>query len=88
MNLSNLGKISSKLPTVHQARRRDEVQRIREQGMLPSFNDPVEFIKKLADAVNNSIFGRIGETSRATNVSGKRDLKVPTPCRTDSKGLR
>ena len=30
MNLSNLGKMSSKLPTVHQARWRDEVQWIRE----------------------------------------------------------
>ena len=29
MNLSNLGKMSSKLPTVHQARWRDEVQWIR-----------------------------------------------------------
>lgn len=35
MNLSNLGKMSSKLPTVQQARWRDEVQGIRERGMLP-----------------------------------------------------
>ena len=57
MNLSNLRRMSSKLPTVHQARWRDEVQRIRERGMLPSFKDLVEFIEKRADAVNDPIFG-------------------------------
>ena len=35
MNLTNLGKMSRKLPTTHQARWRDEAQRIRERGMLP-----------------------------------------------------
>ena len=75
MNLSNLGKMSSKLPTVHKARWRDEVQRIRERGMLPSFKDLVEFIEKRADAVNDPIFGRIGETSQATKVSGKRNFE-------------
>ena len=85
MNLSNLGRMSRKLPTVHQARWRDEVQRIRERGMLPSFKDLVEFVEKHADAVNNPIFGRIGETSRAANVSGKRNSEVPPPGRTDGK---
>jgi len=85
MNLTNLGKMSGKLPTVHQARWRDEAQRIRERGMLPSFEDLVEFIEKRADAVNDPIFGRIGETSRATNVPGRRNLKAHPPSRTDGK---
>ena len=85
MNLSNLGRMSSKLPTVHQARWRDEVQRIRERGMLPSFKDLLEFIEKGANAVNDPIFGRIGETSRATNASGKRNSKVPPPSRSDGR---
>ena len=49
MNLSNSGKMSRKLPTVHQARWRDKVQRIRERGLLPSFKDLVEFVEKRAD---------------------------------------
>ena len=85
MNLSGLGKMSSKLPTVHQARWRDEVQWIRERGMLLSFKDLEEFIEKRADAVNDPIFERIGEKSRTTNVSGKRSSKVPPPSRTDGR---
>ncbi|PFX14897.1 hypothetical protein AWC38_SpisGene20907 [Stylophora pistillata] len=85
MNLSNLGKMCSKLPTVQQARWRDEVQRIRERGMLPSFKDLVEFIEKRADAVNDPIFGRIGETGRAANISAKRNSRVPPPSRTDGR---
>ena len=85
MNLSNLGKMSSKLPTVHQARWRNEMQRIRERGMLPSFKNLVEFKEKRADAVNDPIFGRIGETSRATNVFGKRNSKVPPSSKTDGR---
>jgi len=38
--------------------------------MLPNFKDLVEFIEKRAVAVNDPIFGRVGEISRATNVSG------------------
>ena len=85
MNLSGLGKMSSKLPTVHQARWRDEVQWIRERGMLLSFKDLEEFIEKRADAVNGPIFERIGEKSRTTNVSGKRSSKGPPPSRTDGR---
>ena len=59
MNLTNLGKMSRKLPTVYQARWRDEAQRIHEQGMLPSLKDLVEFVEKRADAVNDPIFGGI-----------------------------
>ena len=44
MNLSSLGKMFSGLPTVLQARLRDEVQRMRERGILPSFKDLVEFM--------------------------------------------
>jgi len=80
-NLANLGKMSRKLATVHHARWRDEAQRIRECGMLPSFKDLVEFIEKHADAVNDPILGRICETSRAMNVSGRRNLKAHPPNR-------
>ena len=79
MNLANLGKMSGKLRAVHQARWRDEVQRIRDIGMLQSFKDLVEFVEKRADAVNDPIFGRIGETSRSTNLSGN------PPSRSDGK---
>ena len=85
MNLSNLGKMSRKLPTVHQARWRSKALRIRERGMLPSFKDLVEFVEKRVDAVSDAIFGRIGETTRATNVSGKRNSKVPPPSRADGR---
>ena len=81
MNLFNLGKMSSKLPISHQATCRDEVQRIRVRGMLPSFKDLVEFKEKRAGAVNDPIFGRIGETSRAPYISGKRNSKLPPPSR-------
>ena len=53
--------------------------------MLPSLKDLVEFIEKRADAVNDPIFGRIGETSRAMSVSGKRNSKVPPSNRTDGR---
>ena len=53
--------------------------------MLPSFKDLVEFVEKGADAVNDPIFGRICETSRATNESGRRNSKVSPPSRTDGK---
>ena len=53
--------------------------------MLPSSKDLVEFIEKCADAVNDPIFGRIGETSRAMNVSGKRNSKVPPSSRIDGR---
>ena len=75
MNLSNLGKMPRRLPTVHQARWRDEAQRIRERGMLPNSKDLVELVEKRADAVNDPIFGRIGETSRARKVSGREIRK-------------
>ena len=45
----------------------------------------MELIEKRADAVNDPIFGRIGETSRATNVSGKRNSKVLPSSRTDGR---
>ncbi|KAL9975992.1 hypothetical protein ACROYT_G013221 [Oculina patagonica] len=78
MNLTNLGKMAGKLPTAHQAKWRDEAQRIRERGTLPSFKDLLEFIEKRADAINDPIFGRIGETSRAPIKPGRKNPKVPS----------
>ena len=62
MILTNLGKMAGKLTTVHQTRWRDEARRICERGKLPSFKDLMEFIEKCADAVNDPIFGQVGET--------------------------
>ena len=62
MNMTNLAKMSSKLPIPLQAKWRDEAQRIRAKGQSPSVHELVQFIERQADEVNDQVFGKIGET--------------------------
>ena len=83
MNLSNLGKMSSKLPSVHQARWRDEVQRIRERGMLPSFKDLMEFIEKRADAIQS--LDELAKQAKPQRYLAREISKVPPSSRSDGR---
>ena len=46
MNMTNLGKMTSKLPIHLQTKWRDEAQRIRSKGQSPSIEDIVKFIER------------------------------------------
>ena len=65
MNMTNLAKISGRLPVVLQVKWRDEAQRIREKGRFPNLKELVEFIERRAEAANDPIFGKVGEVSRS-----------------------
>ena len=64
MNMTNLAKMAGKLPITFQLKWRDEALRIREKGRFPSLKDLVEFIERRADAANDPVFGRVGETRK------------------------
>ena len=64
MNMSNLTKVSRKLPVLLQIKRRDEALRISERKGFPTLKDLVEFIKSRTEAANDLIFGRVGETKQ------------------------
>ena len=64
MNMTNLAKMSSKLPISLQAKWRDEAQRIRAKGQPPSVRELVQFIERQADAANDPVFARIGESHK------------------------
>ena len=65
MNMTNLAKMSGRLPVALQVKWRDEAQRIREKGRFPSLKELVEFIERRAEAVNDPIFGIVGEVNRS-----------------------
>ena len=46
MNMTNLAKMSGRLPVALEVKWRDEAQRIREKGRFPSLKELVEFIEK------------------------------------------
>ena len=77
MNLMALGKMSGRLPIYLQARWRDKAQVIREQGRLPNIGDLVEFIERTADAMNDPVFGMIGEVSKSTKPYTNPPRRMP-----------
>ena len=79
MNMTNLGKMSARLPIGLQIKWRDEVQRIRQRGELPTFEKLVQFVQHRANAINDPIFGSIGETKKlkgSITKKGNRGNKV------------
>ncbi|XP_044164408.1 uncharacterized protein LOC122948521 [Acropora millepora] len=64
MNMTNLAKMSGKLPVALQLKWRDEALRIRERRGFPNLKDLVDFIERRAKAANDPVFGRVGETSK------------------------
>ena len=64
MNMTNLAKMSGKLPIALQLKWRDEALRIRERRGFPNLKDLVDFIERRAEAANDPVFGRVGETSK------------------------
>ena len=64
MNMSNLAKMSGKLPVALQFKWRDETLSIRESKGFPTLKDLVEFIERRAEAANDPIFERVGETKQ------------------------
>ena len=65
MNMTNLTKMSGRLPVALHVKWRDEAQRIREKGRFLSLKELVEFIERRAEAANGPIFGKVGEVSRS-----------------------
>ena len=65
MNMTNLGKMSGRLPVALQVKWRDQAQRIREKGRFPSLKELVEFIERSTEAANDPMFGKVGEVSRS-----------------------
>ena len=78
MNMTRIGKMcGGSLPIAYHIKWRDEVQRIRAKGRLPTVKDLVEFIEKREDAANDPIFSRIGETNKTTkypNIDNRRSM--------------
>ncbi|XP_064619513.1 uncharacterized protein LOC135482959 [Lineus longissimus] len=70
MNMANLSKMSRKLPLPLQYKWRDQAQKKRDLGGTVKLQELVKFIERSADAANDPIFGRVGET--------KRDKPKPT----------
>ncbi|KAK2561822.1 hypothetical protein P5673_015209 [Acropora cervicornis] len=60
MNMTNLAKMSGKLPIALQLKWRDEALRIRERRGFPNLKDLVDFIERRAEAANDPVFGRVG----------------------------
>ena len=58
MNMTNLAKMSL------QVKWRDEALRIRESRGFLNLKDLVDFIERQAEAANDPVFGRVGETSK------------------------
>ncbi|XP_044170564.1 uncharacterized protein LOC122954581 [Acropora millepora] len=64
MNMTNLAKMSGKLPIAPQPKWRHEALRIRERRGFPNLKDLVDFIERRAEAANDPVFGRVGEPSK------------------------
>ena len=77
MNMTNLAKVSGRLPVALQVKWRDGALRIRESRGFPNLKDLVEFIERRAEAANDPVFGKVGETRSVSKkntqeVAGKR----------------
>ena len=81
MNMTNLAKMSGKLPIALQLKWRDEALRIRERRGFPNLKDLVDFIERRAEAANDPVFGRVGETSKLGRKypRGGRQTLPPNP---------
>ena len=81
MNITNLAKMSGKLPVALHVKWRDEALRIRESRGFPNLKDLVDFIERRAEAANDPVFGRIGETSKSGRKypRGGRQTLHPVP---------
>ena len=64
MNMSNLGKMSGKLPVMLQIKWRDKALRIRERKGFPTLEDLMVFIERRAEAANDPVFRRVEETKQ------------------------
>lgn len=64
MNMTNLAKTSGKLPLVLQIKWKDEPLKIKERRGFPCLEDLVEFFERRAEAANDPVFGRVGETKQ------------------------
>ena len=81
MNMSNLPKMSGKLPVVLQIKWRDEALRIRERKGFPTLEDLVMFIERHAEAAKDPVFGRVGEMKQffeRRNSRASRQLLPPS----------
>ena len=79
MNMSNLAKMSGKLPVVLQIKWRDEALRIREREGFPTLEDLVMFIERRAEAANDPVFGRVGEMKQFFQRRNSRASRQPLP---------
>ena len=81
MNMSNLAKMSGKLPVALQIKWRDEALRIRERKGFPTLEDLVMFIERRAEAANDPVFGRVGETKQFFQRRNARASRQSLPPR-------
>ena len=79
MNMSNLAKMSGKLPVVLQIKWRDEALRIRERKGFPTLEDLVMFIERRAEAAIDPVFGKVGETKQFFQRRNPRASRQPLP---------
>ena len=79
MNMSNLAKMSGKLPVVLQIKWRDEALRIRERKGFPTLEELVMFIERRAEAANDPVFGKVGETKQFFQRRNPRASRQPLP---------
>ena len=79
MNMTNLAKMSGKLPIALQLKWRDEALRIRERRGFPNLKDLVDFIERRAEAANDPVFGRVGETSKCGRKYPRGDRQTLPP---------
>ena len=79
MNMSYLAKMSGKLPVVLQIKWREEALRIRERKGFPTLEDLVMFIERRAEAANDPVFGRVGETKQLFQRRNPRASRQPLP---------
>ena len=79
MNMSNLAKMSGKLPVVLQIKWRDEALRIRERKGFSTLEDLVEFTERHAKAANDPVFRRVGKTNQFFQRRNPRATRQPLP---------
>ncbi|XP_064647119.1 uncharacterized protein LOC135499971 [Lineus longissimus] len=78
MNMSNMQKMSRKMPVRLQVKWRDEAQRVkRDTGKLPGVEVLVRFIERAAEAVSDPVFGKIAD-NRSNSGKPKTTQGKPT----------